>query len=435
MVNYFRACYFLRGLLRRAYWSHDKLQDYQNRKVREIVQYAYVHVPFYHKRFKQLDIQPSDIKTVRDLNRLPILRKEEIRKNLGEMTSGEFNVAKLKMRRTSGSTGEPLYFYISNAEDEYRKAKHLRANMGCGQRPRDRWVMITSPMYFNQATKLQRMIGFFAPLSVSVYDDVGSQVSTISSLKPDVVDGYASSLLLLAKEVEKKGVDSIKPRLLISGADLIEPHSRKFVEKMFGAPFFDQYGCAELERLSWQCVEKDGYHIDADSVVMQFVDEEGEEVAPGERGEIVCTSLFNYAMPFIKYAIGDIGKASTVEDCLCGRTLPLMEVIEGREDSVVALPDGRVLSSFVFIAATYQLSFYSSIEKFRVIQKGIDRFRFLIKVKGRDVDESLAETELKSLFCKVFSLSMEAVRFDVEFVDDIPLDKGGKFKIFVSELE
>jgi phenylacetate-CoA ligase len=379
-------------------------------------------------------MKPSDIRTVEDLNRLPVLRKEEVRRNLGEMISREFDVAGLKMHRTSGSTGEPLYFYISGAEDEYRKAKHMRASMSCGQKPRDRWVLITHPLYFNQATRLQRRIGFFAPISVSVFDDVVKQVSVISKLKPDVLDGYASSILLLAKEVAKRGVNAIKPRLIISGADLIDGHSRGFVEKVFNVPFYDQYGCAELERLSSQCVEKSGYHVDADSVVMQFVDEEGEEVAPGERGEIVCTSLFNYAMPLIRYAVGDVGKASTETDCPCGRKLPLMKVMEGRKDSVVTLPDGRALSSFVFIAAIYQLSFYSRIEKFRVIQKKIDRFKFLIKVKDNGIDVNFAEQEIVMLFSRVFDLDADEVEFEVEFVNDIPLDNSGKFRIFVSEL-
>jgi phenylacetate-CoA ligase len=167
---------------------------------------------------------------------------------------------------------------------------------------------------------------------------------------------------------------------------------------------------------------------------MQFVDEEGEEVAPGERGEIVCTSLFNYAMPLIRYAVGDVGKASTETDCPCGRKLPLMKVMEGRKDSVVTLPDGRALSSFVFIAAIYQLSFYSRIEKFRVIQKKIDRFKFLIKVKDNGIDVNFAEQEIVMLFSRVFDLDADEVEFEVEFVNDIPLDNSGKFRIFVSEL-
>ena len=350
------------------------------------------------------------------------------------MVSRGFDVSKLKKCRTSGSTGEPLHFFLSHSEDEYRKAKHLRASMSCGQKPRDKWVVITSPIYFQQATKLQKMIGLFAPVSVSVYNDVAAQIKTISCLRPDVLDGYASSILLLAKEIDRTGTNSIKPRLLVSGADLIDAPSRKLVEKVFKVPFYDQYGCAELERLASQCVEKRGYHIDADSVVMQFLDENGEEVSPGETGEIVCTSLFNYAMPFIRYAVGDMGKALTENSCACGRTLPLMGMIEGRKDALITLPDGRSLSSFAFIAAAYQLSFYDKIAKFRVIQKKIGHFVFLIKVKDKSI-EAFAEKELVAHFCQVLNMRPDEVTFEVRFVDDIPLDKSGKFQIVISEVE
>ena len=244
--------------------------------------------------FREVGVKPNDIKTVEDLPKLPIIRKDDIKRNGVRMISREYNVAKLKKLRTSGSTGEPLLFYISGREDEFRKAKHLRANIACGQKARDKWVTITSPIYFSQATKLQRLLGIYVPLSVSVFEDVTNQISIIEKLRPDVLDGYASSLLLLAKEIKKMGIDTIKPRLLISGADLIDPRSRQFVEEIFEAPLYDQYGAAEFERLAWQCKEKNGYHIDADSVIMEFVDENGENVAPGETGEIVCTSPVSY---------------------------------------------------------------------------------------------------------------------------------------------
>ena len=421
-------------MMKRAYWPQDRLKEYQNEKLRKIVRYAYDCVPFYHERFRKVGIKPSGIRTVEDLNKLPILGKDEIRKNLGEMISKEFYVSRLKMLRTSGSTGQPLYFYITGKEDEFRKAKHLRANMSCGQKPRDRWVTITSPVYFNQATRLQRILGVYAPMSVSVFDDVATQFSIIEKLKPDVLDGYASSLLLLAKEVENRNTVTIKPRIIISGADLIDRYSRQFVERVFDVPFYDQYGCAELERLASQCGEKSGYHIDADSIIMEFVDEDGEDVAAGESGEIVCTSLFNYAMPFIRYAVGDIGKASEDTDCRCGRTFPLMKVIEGRKDCIIVLPDGRAMSSFAFIAAMYQLSFYKDIDKFRVIQKKAYLFRFLIKMKKNCVYGKSAEKELVEHFSKVLNLEGDQVKFEVEFVNDVPLDKSGKFRIVVSEL-
>jgi len=337
------------------------LRQYQNEKLREVLEYAYENVPFYHRKFEEAGVKPSDVNAVEDLKKLPITTKDEIRRNLNQAISRKYKVSRLSMHRTSGSTGEPLSFYISGAEDEYRKARHLRANIACGQRLRDRYVTITHPLYFGQTTRLQRFLGFYAPIPVSVFDDVDKQIPIIERLKADVLDGYASSLLLLAKRVDEKGVETINPRFLISGADLIDAYSRKYVERVFDAPFYDQYGCAELERLAWQCEAKNEYHIDADSIIMEFVDDVGEEVAPGETGEIVCTSLFNYAMPLIRYAVGDVGKASEEKTCSCGRTFPLMKIVEGRKDSVIVLPDGRAMSSFAFLAAMYQLSFYKDI--------------------------------------------------------------------------
>jgi len=435
LVNYIRAYYYLRSLLRRVYWPKEKLRRYQYEKLREILEYSYENVPFYHMKFKEAGVKPSDVKTIEDLKKLPIIRKDEIRRSLNQIISKKHDVSKLKILRTSGSTGEPLYFYISGQEDEYRKARHLRANIICGQRLRDKHVVITHPLYFSQTTKLQRFLGLYTPIPVSVFDDVDTQISLIEKLKPDILDGYASSLLLLAKRIDEKGLKTIKPRFLISGADLIDTYSRKYVEKVFGAPFYDQYGCAELDRLAWQCEEREGYHIDADTIIMEFVDDDGEEVAPEETGEIVCTSLFNRAMPFIRYAVGDIGKASKEDTCPCGRTFPLMKIIEGRKDSIVILPDGRAISSFAFIAGMYQLSFYKDIEQFRVVQKKENLFRFLLKMKSTSINRKFAEKELIAFFSKVLNVTGDEVKFEVDFVSDIPLDKSGKFSVVIPELK
>jgi len=245
---------YLKNLLNRSYWDREKLSEYRNDKLKKIIMYSYQNVPYYYQLFKKLNIRPEEIKKVSDLNKIPIMNKNTVRVNLNQMVSKSFLVDDLSLHRTSGSTGEPLYFYLSQSEDEYRKAKHIRALMSCGQKPFDKWVLITHPLYFRQSTRLQKLFRFFTPLSVSVFDDVATQIATIEKLRPDVLDGYASSLLLLAKELNEIDKTSISPRLLISGADLISSNSRTFVEKVFEAPFFDQYGCAELERLASQCL-------------------------------------------------------------------------------------------------------------------------------------------------------------------------------------
>jgi phenylacetate-CoA ligase len=322
---------------------------------------------------------------------------------------------------------------MTHAEDEFRKAKHLRAQIFIGQKPWHKWVTITSAAHFAETTRLQRLLGFFSVIPISIFSDVSTQISQIEKLRPDVLDGYANSLLLLAKEVNRRGLDAIKPKFLVSGAELIDIPSRKFIEDVFKAPLYDQYASVEFERMAWQCLEKAEYHIDADSIIMEFIDND-DEVAPGEEGEIVCTSLFNYAMPFIRYAMDDVGIPSEKTECSCGIKFPLMKVMEGRKNSLLALPGGRVLAPLAFMLSLHTFKFYGNIDQFRIIQKKKDLLLFKLKIKGSTVDERIIRMELQSHVRKTLNIKQEEMTFDVEFVDHLPLDKNGKFRIVISEL-
>jgi phenylacetate-CoA ligase len=350
------------------------------------------------------------------------------------MISREYDAAHLKTLSTSGSTGKPLFFLVSQSELEFRKAKHLRANMSCGQRPFDEWVTITAPHHFAESTKLQRVIGLYSPKPISVFDDISKQISLTEKMRPDVLDGYSSALLLLSKEIEKTGNKTIRPRFMIGGAEMIDDSSRKSIEETLQAPFYDQYSSVEMERMAWQCQCQRGYHIDSDAIVIQFVDKKGEEVSSGECGEIVCTSLFNHAMPFIRYAIGDMGRPSD-EFCDCGRHFPLMKVIEGRKDSLLVLPEGRVVAPRAFTIAMTSFKWYNLVDQFRIVQKRTDFFEFIIKIKKSDMDPESFKKELIEHFALMLKLNLAEVRIEVEFVDDIPLDSTGKLRAVVSNLK
>jgi phenylacetate-CoA ligase len=430
-LNYLRAFYYLNTLNKQAFWHPRKLAEYQAKRLQNIIRYAYEKVPFYNVMMKKSGIKPEEIKTSNDLNKLPIIRKKDIRENLGEIVSRDFDVKNLRMKSTSGSTGEPLSIYLSSREIEFRMAKHLRSNISCGQKAFDRWVTLTGPQHFGKTTRLQRLLRFYVPTPVSVFDDVSTQISKIERLKPDILDGYSSSLLLLANEIEKTKVETIKPRFIIGGAELIDNYSREHIKNVFGVQFFDQYSSVEFERMAWQCQEGKGYHIDADALILQFLDKNGEEVSAGEKGEIVCTSLFNYAMPLIRYAVGDVGTPSN-EKCECGRTLPLMKMVEGRKDSLLLLPNGRILTPRAFTIALHEFKFYNSIEKFKIVQKKLDAFEFNIKVKNNTLKENTFTTELTKHLKAIFK--SDELTFEINLVDDIKLDKNGKLMSVVSEL-
>ncbi len=433
MTNYLRAFSYLDQLQKRAYWSQSKLEEYQNKKLQQLVRYAYLHVPYYNRKFKALGLGPEDIKSKHDLVKLPLIRKAEIKANLSDFISDEYDVKKLRMVSTSGSTGEPLFLYLNSSEVEFRKAKHLRANTSLGQKPWDRWVTITGPQHVAKTTRFQRLLGLYMPVTVSVFNDISKQISLLEELKPAVLDGYSSSLYLLAKEVEKRNLKTIRPRFIIGGAELVDASSRKYVSKVFGVPFYDQYSSVEFERMAWQCPECKEYHIDADALVLEFLDKAGEGVAAGESGEVVCTSLFNYAMPLIRYAIGDVGIPSNCS-CDCERTLPMMRMVEGRKDSLLILPSGQMLTPRAFTFAVHLFEYYDQIEKFRVIQKKLDLFEFNLKLKNSSrVSGTVIERALLNHLAKTFSL--DGAKFFVNFVDDIPLDKNGKLSIVVSQLD
>lgn len=434
MPNFLRILGFLASAFSRLRWDRKKLIEYQERRLRSVVKYAYRYVPFYHEKFKNAGINPNKIKTLDDLSKIPVIRKDEIRSvDINKLISMEYKPEKLNMHITSGSTGEPFKFYINRIEDDWRKSIYMRANISCGQRPRDRWTVITDPRHFYDTTDIQRRLGIFSQNCISIFNNLDEQIQKVRDAKTDILDGYSGALYLLSQQVKKQGVEDITPKLIFGSCDLIDSSSCRYLEKVFNAPYYDQYGCSEVDRTGWQCPEKIAFHMDVDSVITQFVDPDGSEVSPGERGEIVFTSLFNYAMPFIRYSVGDIGKPSD-EICPCGRSLPLMEVIEGRKNSFIILPGKGVVSPFTILRAMSMFKYYDNIERFRIIQKKINHIDVLLKMKSFKFEEKSIEQKLISHLCRLMNLSRQEITFNVEFMEDIPLSKTGRLNAVISEI-
>ena len=398
------------------------------------MKYAYHFVPFYHNKLKNAGIHPDSIQSLQDLSKLPIVRKDELRNQNGlQLISSQKNLEDLKIIRTSGSSGTPFLIYINGIENDWRKSIYMRANILCGQKPRDRWVVITAPHHFGDTTGIQRRLGIYAQKIVSIFMDVDEQIDFLLKANADIVDGYSSALTVIAKQIERKAVGGIHPKLIFGNAEIIDPPSRKYLEKIFQGIYCDQYGCAELDRTAWQCPERVGYHMDTDSVITEVVDADGSPVSIGERGEVVFTSLFNYSMPFLRYAVGDIGVFSS-EKCPCGVTFPLMETIEGRTDSLITLPDGRVVSPLIFTAAMMRYPLFNKIRNYRIVQKKSDLFLVSVEKADAKTDKEVLAKSLSShLYEKIGSGSMD-LEFQVKFVDELPLDKTGKRKSVYSEI-
>ena len=433
MTNFMRLFWYLNRGLHQLHWDKSQLQTYQEKNLRAVIKQAYDCVPFYRQKFTEAGIMPSDIKTVEDLHKLPIIRKDDIRhQEPSRLIASTTNPNTLSVVRTTGSTGKPIQVFLSPKERDWRKAIYMRANLACGQKVRDRWVAVTQPSHVS-STPIQRRLGIFAQTCVSLFLSIDEQIRQVEKYRPDVLDGYSMWLYTLAKETQNRGIKTIQPRIIFGSSEFINARYIGFIESIFQAPFCDQFGCSEVNRTAWQCSKKEGYHIDVDSVVTEFVDVEGDNVSVGERGEILYTSLFNYAMPLIRYAVGDLGVPSD-DECSCGVVLPLMKNVEGRTDSLIRLPNGSLLSPRIFSGAIDGFDLFNEIDEYKLVQKKVDQLRLLVVRKPSKTDKDMFSSRLTQYLAKSARLNLEEIQLDVELVDNIGVGTGGKHRAIISEV-
>ena len=154
----------------------------------------------------------------------------------------------------------------------------------------------------------------------------------------------------------------------------------------------------------------------------------------GKREKSHTLSLFNFTMPFIRYAIGDIGVPSD-DKCSCGRSLPLMKMIEGRKDSFLTLPGNRILSPMVFNFAVSRFKYYTDIDQYRIHQKKINYFDVYLKMNHFPKEQTSLALEFDNHLKEFLNISGNEVEFNISFVEDIPLSKTGKLMSVWSDLK
>lgn len=421
-MGVFHKVWNLHNLMRNQWRSYEDLRELQNKKLRAIIKHAYKNVPFYHHKFREAGIRPNDIKTVRDLIKIPITTKREVQRFYQGLLSKGVNLNKCVTSDTSGSTGTPLTIVYDEKADDYEKAVALRPNLSCGQKIRDKWVVITTPVHIKPKRWFQR-VGVFNPVYISIMMKTHEQLNIIRSVHPDIVDGYPSQIYLIAKEIHERGLDEIKLKIVFSTAESLDDKTREYISTVLDAEVYDQFGCVEVGRTAWECPERAGYHIDVDSVVTEFI-EAGEQVESGESGEIVYTCLYNYAMPLIRYAVGDVGIPSD-EKCPCGRGLPLMKILLGRKSDFLTSSSGELVSPFTLSPI---MKHTKGIEEYRIIQEKEDRIKVQIKASN------VSHETINQIEVGIRNILGKHTIVYFEFLNEIPRDHSGKLRRVVSKV-
>jgi phenylacetate-CoA ligase len=417
--------YHLFRLIRNQWLSPSEIEEIQRRKLNAIVRHAYQNVDYYRQLFDSVRVKPKDIRDKNDLFRIPITTKSQLQKlPIGKITAKGIKLDQCLQVKTSGSTGRPLDIIIGTKDSKIRGAVLMRALLANGYRLKDQGVDIGSlPRYYRN--HWYQYLGIGRQKYILVFDEIDEQIRQMRKARPDIISADPIALRVLAQTIGQKEIKDIRPRMIISGGEILTPQAREFINSTFGIKMVDFYSSWEFGNIAWECNQHAGYHINVDSLVVEVINN-GEHALPGERGELIITNLNSYAMPFIRYNIADIGVLSD-RQCPCGRRLPLLGRIEGRKNDLIKLSNRRVVSPFTITAA---LRFISGVAQFRLTQEREDEFLVELE-RGKNFCQETIENVREELK-KILGVD---VQLRVESLDKIPRDTSGKLRSIISKVK
>jgi phenylacetate-CoA ligase len=415
--------------LKRDQWKDTReLRKIQFKKLKAVIKHAYNYVPHYHKAFSSVGVKPDDIKSFEDLRKLPLVSKQNIQKDYQNFITKGVDVSKLPSRDTSGSTGIPLKL-VSDPYPTPGSSKY--PFFECGVRLSDKFVTVWGRAEsIRWGSKFTRLWGAISETIVPLLP-VEKLISVLRQIKPDVLLTFLSVLLSLSS----CDLSGISPRLIFTQGEMVTSYFREVVKKKFNADLFETYGSVEFGVMAFECNEHFALHILTDNVYIEVLGEDGEHVSPGERGEIVVTGLHNYVMPLIRYRIGDLG-VLTDEKCPCGRSWPLIKSIEGRSNDLLVLPSGRKISWLylqrcIFYDQEFQKNLFC-ISQYQIVQERRDRLVINV-VKGLNFDPNLL-LRIKNNVEEFFARQGEKLEVIIQLVEEIPMERTGKRRVFISKV-
>ena len=413
----------LKFLERAQYWPQERILEKQAEALRSLIHTAYTEVPFYRELMDKARIKPVDIQTPADLQKLPIVTKDMLRKGYPEQTTRPTG-HKTYQASTSGSTGKNFYVMEDAMTAGVYRASFMLSLEWAGWQIGDPHLQTGMTLQRSLDRRIKDWLLRCHYSSAYHLDDHHLDVILDKLDKHQLKHlwGYPGSLFYIAKRANQLGWDQ-PLQSVVSWGDSLYPHYRAMIEETFQTQAFDTYGCAEGFQVAAQC-EKGSYHLHALDTVVEFLDDEGQAVQPGEIGNIIVTRLHPGPMPLIRYDVGDLGVPSSSTMCPCGRGFPVMESLKGRDADVITTPSGNRLIVHFF---TGILEHFPEIDSFQVEQSASDHLIIRIvptrafrhddmdRVKFALVDKGLRDMTVK-----------------FELVEDIPLPLSGKHRFIIN---
>lgn len=411
------------------WWSLQAIQTLQLQRLKQLLQSAKQHVPYYQQLLQSLDVE-RDIRSLADLSKIPFLTKPLIREHLDALKAD--NAQGLSRFNTGGSSGQPLIFYIGKDRVSHDVAAKWRATRWWDVDIGDKEIVLWgSPIELGAQDRVRQIRDYvlrtqLLPAFEMSDAKIEDFIRQIKAVKPKMLFGYPSAFALIAKYAQKHQIQLNQQGIKVAfvTSEKLYDEQRQLIEQTFGCPVANGYGGRDAGFLAHQC-PSGGMHITADDVIIEIVDSEGHVLPAGQSGEIVVTHLSTSSFPFIRYKTGDVGVLDD-QMCACGRGLPLLKEIQGRTTDFIIAKDGTVMHGLALIYIVRDLS---GIEAFKIEQLSLDLTRVYLQP-----DEHFDAACIPDIEAGFKARLGQGVSIDVQVVDSIPKEQSGKFRYVVSRI-
>ena len=426
----------LKRLERTQWCSLDELYALQQAELDKLLSHAWQHVPHYRRSFQQLGLARGDVRRLEDLNRLPFLTREEANRSLDARKSSGPPLPDID-KATSGTTGRPLVFAYDRGSEYWRQATKLRGYAWAGYQPGDRSLhfwgspSIAPPpplrrakVSLDHALRRERLVDCTDRSEAAL----SRLVQLIRKSPPSVLLCYAQAGAALARHVNQTGARDWPDIPVIAAAERLFPSDREALQRAFGFNVFETYGNREVMLIAAECEAHCGMHLSMENLIVEIVvrDERGARTAqPGELGEVVVTDLHNYGAPFIRYVTGDLAVKRAAGRCACGRSLDMLETVEGRSTETLRDAEGRPISGLFFNVLFATLA--DKVNQFQVVQRK-DLAIDLKLVPTAQFDDALLQRIRQHCLAHI-----PGVPLRIETVSELAPDPGGKLRVVVVE--
>lgn len=334
------------GLLRDEHLSLDELLHIQELARQTIVKQAVEHTTFYKQHYCSKGLELGDIGKEDWFENLPIVTKKDLREHFNafvDVSQRQF----LKVSTTGGSTGTPTKTGYDRRIPEEIYSWRLQNRFGVHpwndhayvwrDTRRSKWSKFKNAAMWWPTKHLKLDASFLTDESISKF------LKKFNNLKPALLQGYVGAVSQVAQYVLDHHLTMCPPKVVWTTSAPLSQVQRQLIMKAFGAPVCDEYGSCELRWIASQCPACKGLHVNVEHVHIEFVDDDNKPVPNGEYGRTLLTNLEDTVFPLIRYENNDRGRWLK-DTCECGRTLPCIDSVKGREVESFVLPSGKTIN-------------------------------------------------------------------------------------------